>query len=102
MTDQNRPDIATACSIVVQLIERDAPGLVGDHVLAVAQRLDGDGGPAVGHGGRDDHIDRRIAQQVLPGRPPTARRASVRRTSCATAALGVLELTPDQLATLVQ
>ena len=50
---------------LVELIEGDAAGLVGDDVLAVAQRLDRDGGPAVGHGGGDDQVNGRIAEQGL-------------------------------------
>jgi hypothetical protein len=50
---------------VVQLIERDTAGLVGHDVLAVAQRGHRDCGTAVGHSGRDNHINRRIAQQGL-------------------------------------
>ena len=57
VTDQNRPVSATARSIVVELVEGDAARLVGHHVLAVAQRLDGDRTPPVGHRRGDDQVD---------------------------------------------
>jgi hypothetical protein len=48
-----------------QLLGRGDPGLVNQHILAVAHGRDGNLGAVCGNGGADDDVHLRVRQQVL-------------------------------------
>src|SRR4029450_13222538 len=86
---------------LLELIERDAPGLVGDDVLAVGQRLDCDGGTLVGNRGRDDYVDRGITERARHVLDPHHVRPASPNLSC-NGRSGVLGAEPDELRALIE
>jgi hypothetical protein len=81
--ESDRPESAGLCDRLldlVELVQRDTPGLVGDDILAVGQGLDRDCGALVGNCGCDDDVDRGITEQArLVLDPPHVRPAPSHR-----------------------
>ena len=84
-----------------ELVEGDAPRLVGHDVLAVTQRLDGDRTAAVRHRCGDDQVDRRVLQQLAAvGDPRGVRPAGP--GGLGHRGVRVVGAQPDELAALTQ
>src|SRR5215207_11048122 len=99
----DRPESTGLCDCLldlVELIQRDTAGLVGDDVLAVSECFDRDGGTLVGNRGRDDDVDRGILEQacrvLVPRhvRPATPNRLRNGRS-------GVVGAEPDEFTALI-
>jgi hypothetical protein len=86
---------------LIELIQRDTAGLVGDDVLAVSEGLDGDWGASVWNRGSDDHIERVIMEQARRVVDPRYVGPAAPSFPCNGGA-GVVRAEPDELAALIE
>jgi hypothetical protein len=101
--ESDRPESAGLCDRLldlVELVQRDTPGLVGDDILAVGQGLDRDCGALVGNCGCDDtSIEGSRSRLVWSSIHLTS--GQRRRTVC-DGRSGVLGAEPDELTALIE